>query len=72
MAAAKAQAEAQISAGHADHQRRLEAIKAEVDQMTRRRDAITAQLGQLRDVIAGFGGDDDRSASTVPNQQSPA
>ena len=32
--------------------------KAEVDRMTKRRDAITAQLASLRDVVAGFGDDD--------------
>jgi hypothetical protein len=30
--------------------------------MTKRRDAITAQLSSLRDVVAGFGEDDDGPA----------
>ena len=35
------------------------AIKAEVDRMSKRREAISAQLGSLRDLMAGFGNDDD-------------
>ena len=34
------------------------ATRAELERLTRRRDAITAQLAQLRDVVAGFGADD--------------
>ena len=30
-----------------------------MDRMTKRRDAITAQLASLRDVVAGFGEDDE-------------
>ena len=40
-----------------------QALKAEVDRLTRRRDSITAQLSALRDVVAGFGDDDDELAA---------
>ena len=32
-------------------------VRAEVERMTKRRDAIVAQLGALRDVVAGFDAD---------------
>ena len=38
--------------------RELAAVRSEVDRMTKRRDAIVAQLAQLRDVVAGFGTED--------------
>ncbi len=34
-------------------------MRAEVERMTKRRDAITAQLASLRDVVAGFGEDEE-------------
>ena len=37
----------------------LAPLRAEVDRMAKRRDAITAQLASLRDVVAGFGKDDE-------------
>ena len=40
-------------------ERQLAALRAEVDRMAKRRDAITAQLASLRDVVAGFGEDED-------------
>ena len=40
--------------GNADAERELPRLKAEVDRMTKRRDAITAQLSSLRDVVAGL------------------
>ena len=52
--------------GRVDHlQRRrrgrapVAALRAEVDRLAKRRDAITAQLASLRDVVAGFGDDED-------------
>jgi hypothetical protein len=33
--------------------------KAEVDRMTKRREAISVQLGSLRDMMAGFGEDEE-------------
>jgi hypothetical protein len=33
-------------------------VQAEVDRMTKRRDAVAAQLGALRDVVAGFSEDE--------------
>ncbi len=53
-ATAKAEAEELRAAGHADHERRLADLKLEVDQLSKRRDGIAAQLGALRDVVSGF------------------
>ena len=54
-----AQADALRNSGHADSERELQALQAEVTRLTRRRDSITAQLSALRDVVAGFGNDDE-------------
>jgi hypothetical protein len=35
------------------------ALRAEVDRLAKRRDAITAQLASLRDVVAGFDEEED-------------
>ena len=59
MASARTQAESITSSGDAEAERQLAAIRAEVDRMTKRRDAIAAQLASLRDVVAGFGEDDE-------------
>ena len=59
VSAAKKQADALRNSGHADSERELQALRVEVDRLTRRRDSITAQLTALRDVVAGFGSDDD-------------
>jgi cell division septum initiation protein DivIVA len=59
VSAAKKQADALRNSGHADSERELAALKAEVTRLTRRRDSITAQLSALRDVVAGFGTDDE-------------
>ena len=53
-------AEAVRSAGDAERQREVNLLKAEVDRLSKRRDAITAQLASLRDVVAGFGDDDSQ------------
>ena len=45
-------------AGNAEKERQLATLKSEVDRMSKRRDAITAQLASLRDVVAGFGEDE--------------
>lgn len=58
VSAAKKQAESLRNSGHADSERELSAIRAEVDRLAKRRDAITAQLAALRDVVAGFGDDE--------------
>ena len=58
VAAATTQAEAVKASGDAERQREVDLLKAEVDRLTKRRDAITAQLASLRDVVAGFGDDD--------------
>ena len=42
--------------------RELATLKAEVDRYTKRRDSVVAQLGSLRDVIAGFGDDSGSKA----------
>ena len=59
MASARTQADALTAAGNAEQERNLSALKAEVDRMTKRREAISAQLGSLREMMAGF--DDDES-----------
>jgi hypothetical protein len=59
VASARTQAESITSSGDAEKERQLAAIRAEVDRMTKRRDAISAQLASLRDVVAGFGEDDE-------------
>ena len=59
VSAAKKQADALRNSGHADSERELQALKAEVGRLSRRRDSITAQLSALRDVVAGFGNDDE-------------
>ena len=58
LAAANTQAEAVRSSGDAERAREVALLKAEVDRLSKRRDAITAQLASLRDVVAGFGDDD--------------
>ena len=58
VASARTQAEAVAVSGNAEHERNLSALKAEVDRMTKRREAISAQLGSLREMMAGFGEDD--------------
>jgi hypothetical protein len=58
LAAATTQAEAVRSSGDAERQREVALLKAEVDRLGKRRDAITAQLASLRDVVAGFGDDE--------------
>ena len=58
VASATTQAES-IRHRHAEAERELAAVRAEVDRMTKRRDAVAAQLGALRDVVAGFAEDDD-------------
>jgi len=61
VASARTQAEAVTASGHAEHERQLAALKAEVDRMTKRREAISAQLGSLREMMAGFGDDDEKA-----------
>jgi cell division septum initiation protein DivIVA len=60
VASARTQADAITSAGNAEAERNLAALTAEVDRMTKRREAISAQLGSLSEMMAGFG--DDESA----------
>jgi F0F1-type ATP synthase membrane subunit b/b' len=57
--AAKKQAEALRVNGHAESEQALAAIKSEVDRVSKRRDAIVAQLGALKDVVSGFGKDEE-------------
>ena len=51
---AQTQAESFVASGQAEAERQLADLHAEVDRITKRRDAIVAQLGALRDVVAGF------------------
>ncbi|MGA8246552.1 MAG: hypothetical protein WB797_06575, partial [Nocardioides sp.] len=59
VASARTQAEAVTASGNAEQERNLAALRAEVDRMTKRREAISAQLGSLRELMAGFGGDEE-------------
>ena len=54
MSAAQKQAESLIHDGRAEQESALEALRGEVDRLTKRRDAISAQLGALREVVSGF------------------
>jgi len=58
VAGAKKEATSVRSSGHAEAERELATIRAEVDRLSRRRDGIIAQLGALKDVVAGFGQDE--------------
>jgi regulator of protease activity HflC (stomatin/prohibitin superfamily) len=58
VAAAHSQADSISAAGQADAERELAAVRTDLEQITRRRDAISAQLASLKDVVAGFTGDD--------------
>jgi hypothetical protein len=55
---AKKDAESIRSTGHAEAERELATIRAEVDRMAKRRDGIVAQLSALKDVVSGFAQDD--------------
>ncbi len=57
VSSAQTQAQSFTAAGEAEAERELAALHAEVDRYARRRDAIVAQLGALRDVVAGFADD---------------
>jgi hypothetical protein len=67
LTAAKAQAESIVTTGNAEAERALAALKGEVERMTKRRDAITAQLSSLSELVGTFGKDDDE-----PSQKTPA
>ncbi|HRI98117.1 MAG TPA: hypothetical protein PLZ93_21020 [Nocardioides sp.] len=55
---ANTQAESIIASGDSERERQVAALRSEVDRLAKRRDAITAQLASLRDVVAGFGDED--------------
>ena len=59
VAGAQKEAESLRSRGHADAERELAAIKAEVARVSKRRDGIVAQLAALKDVVSSFGQDDN-------------
>ena len=58
MQAAQSQADSIGTTRTAEAERELANIQAEVERVSKRRDAITAQLGALRDVVAGFDKDE--------------
>ena len=58
IASARAQAEAITASGDAELQREIAGRRAELDRLTKRRAAITAQLSSLADLVAGFGEDE--------------
>ena len=51
---ARNQAEAIRESSEAEAAKKLNDMRTEGEQLTRRRDAISAQLSSLRDVVAGF------------------
>ncbi|MFL6156089.1 MAG: hypothetical protein ACJ72D_08365, partial [Marmoricola sp.] len=59
VSSAKKEAESVRTSGHADSERELSLIRAEVDRVSKRRDGIVAQLGALRDVVKGFGDEEE-------------
>jgi uncharacterized protein involved in exopolysaccharide biosynthesis len=58
MESARTQADSITTTSTSEAARELAAVRAEVDRMTKRRDAIAAQLASLRDVVSGFGEDE--------------
>ena len=68
---ARSQADSVNTTAQADAERQLAVVRAEVDRMTKRREAITAQLASLRDVVEGFGGDDDGTPAPSTTARSP-
>lgn len=63
---AKAKAEAAATSGAAEAEHKLAAVRAEVDRMTKRRDAISAQLASLSELVSGFSHDDtDEDSSSA-------
>jgi len=68
VSAARAQAETITSAGNAEAERELGIVKAEVARMVKRRDAITAQLASLSELVAGFGKDDVEDEEPVADE----
>lgn len=71
VAAARSQADTVRAAGDADLERQVETLKMEVSRLSRRRDAITAQLSSLRDVIAGFADDEVDTGDAAPGASAP-
>ena len=65
--AANTQAESVIAGGDAEQERQVATLRSEVDRLAKRRDAITAQLASLRDVVAGFEPVIRSTAPLVPN-----
>lgn len=72
VAAARSQADSVRAAGDADLERQVETLKMEVSRLSKRRDAITAQLASLRDVISGFSDDDETPAAEQAAPATPA
>jgi len=56
---AKKEADRLRTSGHAEAEAELATIKSEVDRLSKRRDGIVAQLAALKDVVSGFGGDEE-------------
>ncbi|MDQ1614526.1 MAG: hypothetical protein QOJ60_465 [Actinomycetota bacterium] len=65
--AARSQAEQIVSNATANADRQTAAARAELEALEKRRDAIVAQLAQLRHVVTTFHGDDARPE--LPSQQ---
>ena len=62
---ARTQAEQMATKAQADLDRNTSAARAELDIVQRRRDGIVAQLAALRDLMAGFAGEDESAAEAA-------
>jgi hypothetical protein len=66
---AQAEADAVRNAGHADSEKELAALRAEVDVLTSKRDGIAGQLGALSNLMSGFG---DKAKDEAPKAEPKA
>ncbi|MFE6508940.1 hypothetical protein ACFVDI_15420 [Nocardioides sp. NPDC057767] len=63
---ARAEADHLASTATVEAEKGLAIIKAEVDRLTKRRDAIAAQLSSLTDLVSGFGKTEDPAELEAP------
>ncbi len=63
VASARTQADSITASGEADAQRQLAATRAELERVSKRKSAITAQLASLADLVAGFDENDAEEQS---------
>jgi hypothetical protein len=66
VSSAQTQADSIAATGHADAERELATLCADVDRVQKRRDSLVAQLGALKDIVAGFGDEPLLAAQKKP------